>query len=238
MATTTPSQPAEAEAKPRDRADFEQRGVMWSDIGWKGYLTLLKLRGEHAFPRMVYLDGTVWLMTTSFPHERIKKRLGMLVMVVVEEVDIPCVPSGSTTFRRKKKNGGVEPDESFYLANEERVRGKAKLHLSEDPPPDLVVEAVQTHEADAAVEVYRRFGVPEVWICEESGMTILTLQANGEYLGSDTSVSFPFLKAAEVLEWVNRPQTVPETAWLKELRLWVRDVLLPRARARLAAGGS
>jgi hypothetical protein len=88
------------------------------------------------------------------------------------------------------------------------------------------------------VDANFQFGVPEVWICEESGMTILSLQANGKYLASDTSVSFPFLKAAEILEWVSRPQTTTETAWLKELRVGVRDVLLPRARARLAAGGS
>jgi Uma2 family endonuclease len=235
MATTTPSQSAEIEAGALDRRDFEQRGVPMRDVGWKGYLTLLKLRGARKFPQMVYLDGTVWLMTTTFPHERLKKRLAMLVLVVLEELSIPFVPSGSTTFRRKKKRGGVEPDESFYLANEERVRGKSKLHLSEDPPPDLVVEAVETHKADAAVEVYRRFGVPEVWVCEESVFTILILQANGAYVGSETSVAFPFLKPAEILDWVTRPQNISELEWLKSLRLWVRDVLAPRARA--SAGG-
>ncbi len=206
------------------------------DIGWKGYLTLLKLRGGRKFPRMVYLDGTVWIMTTSFPHERLAERLGMFVMVVVEELRIPFIPSGSTTFRRKKNRGGVEPDKSFYLANEERVRGKPKLDLRHDPPPDLVVEAVETHKADAAVEVCRRFGVPEVWVCEESVFMILILQANGEYVGSETSVAFPFLKAVEILDWVRRPQTTSELKWLQDLRSWVRDHLVPRTRT--AAGGA
>jgi Uma2 family endonuclease len=219
----------------QNRPDFDQRGVPMRDIGWKGYLTLLKLRGERKFPRMVYLDGTVWLMTTSFPHERLAERLGLFVVEVLFVLDIPFVPSGTTTFRRKKKKGGVEPDKSFYLANEERVRGKSNLHLSKDPPPDLVVEAVETHKADAAVEVYRRFGVPEVWVCEESVFTILILQANGEYVGSETSGAFPFLNAAEILDWVTRPQTTSELEWLKDLRSWVHDTLGPRARA--SAGG-
>jgi Uma2 family endonuclease len=231
MAMTTPIPLAETDVSPEEAAEFEQEGVPLREVGWKGYLTLLKLRGDRKFPRMLYLDGTVWLMTTSFPHERITIRLSLLVTEVVVGLDIPCVPSGSTTFRRKKKNGGVEPDASFYLTNEERVRGKAKIHLSEDPPPDLAVEAVESHKADAAVEVYRRFGVPEVWIREESGFTILILQPNGEYRGSETSAAFPFLSAVEILDWVGRPQTITETEWIKALRTWVRETLVPRARA-------
>ena len=119
---------------------------------------------------MVYLDGTVWLMSPAFPHERLRKRLGWVVEVIVEELDIPCIAAASTTFRRRAKRGGVEGDQTYYLANEERVRGKDKLHLKTDPPPDLAIEAVHSHDADAAIEVYRRFKVPEVWVCDEDEM--------------------------------------------------------------------
>jgi Uma2 family endonuclease len=234
MATTTPSQPAETKAEALDRPDFEQRGVPMHDIGWRGYLTLLKLRGERKFPRMVYLDGTVWLMTTSFPHERLAERLGLFVMVVVEELDIPCKQSGSTTFRRKRKRGGVEPDKSFYLANAHRIQADKDIHLSKDPPPDLAVEVVKSHGAEAAVEVCRRFGVPEVWVCDGSELNILALQATGRYAKSESSVAFPVLKDAEILGWVTRPGNDTDTQWVKDLRIWVRDTLKPRA---LGAGG-
>src|SRR3954467_12753876 len=97
----------------------DDRRVAFREVGWKGYVTLLRLRGERSWPRMVYLDGTVWLMSPSFPHERLKKRLGWVVEVTVEELDIPCTPAGSTTFRRRAKKGGVEGDQTYYLANEE-----------------------------------------------------------------------------------------------------------------------
>ena len=102
-------------------------------------------------------------------------------------------PPASTTFRRRAKTGGVEGDQTYYLANEARIRGKDKLHLKTDPPPDLAIEAVHSHEADAAIEVYRRFKVPEVWICDEAGLVILVLQPNGRYAESPTSAAFPFL---------------------------------------------
>jgi Uma2 family endonuclease len=148
--------------------------------------------------------------------------------VIVEEFSIPCVPAGSTTFRRRAKKGGVEGDQTYYLANEKRIRGKNQLHLKTDPPPDLAIEAVHSHDADAAIEVYRRFKVPEVWVCDESGMVILILQAHGRYAESETSLAFPFLSAAEVYDWMRRPQDVSETEWVKQLRDWVKQALKPR----------
>jgi Uma2 family endonuclease len=204
--------------------------VEFPGIGWKGYLTLLRLRGDHSMPRMIYLDGTVWLLSHAFPRERLSVRLGWLVMVIVEEFDSPCVPARSTTFRRRAKKGGVEGDQTHYLANEERVRGKQKLHLKTDPPPDLAIEAVCSHDADAAIEVYRRFKVPEVWVCDEAELIIRVLQSNGQYIESESSLAFPFLASAEVCDWTRLPQTISETEWVKELRKWVKQTLKPRVR--------
>src|SRR5690242_21257392 len=108
-------------------------GVALRDVGWKGYLTLLRLRGERPMPKMVYLDGTVWLMSPSFPHERLKTRLGTFVNEVVIGLEIPFVPAASTTLRRRAKKGGVGGDQTYYLANEERMRGKDKIDLRRDP---------------------------------------------------------------------------------------------------------
>lgn len=221
MATVTKTQSTPA---PRDQC------VEMRDIGWKGYSTMLRLRGERPGPRMVYLDGSLYLVTKSFPHERFAERLGMFVTEVVVGLDIPFVPTAGTTFRRRKKQAGVEGDKTFYLANEERVRGKDKIHLRVDPPPDLVVEVVYSHAAEAAIEVYRRLGVPEVWVCEEAEFRILVRQPDGQYATSEVSAVFPFLKGTEVFEWVSRPQNVSETEWVKELRLWVQQELSKRPR--------
>jgi hypothetical protein len=67
----------------------QDRHVAFHDVGWKGYNTLLRLRGEQSWPRMIYLDGTVWLMSPTFPHERLKTRLGEFVTEVVVGLRIP-----------------------------------------------------------------------------------------------------------------------------------------------------
>ena len=134
--------------------------VEFRDIDWKGYSTLLKVRGERSVPRMIYLDGSLRLMSPSYRHENLKERLGVLVTEVVTGLRIRCVLSGQTTFRRRAKRGGVEGDHSYYLANADRVRGKKRINLSTDPPPDLVIEAVATHEADDALKSIGGFAFP------------------------------------------------------------------------------
>jgi Uma2 family endonuclease len=219
------------------RAAEDDQCVEFPAVGWKGYLTLLRLRGERAVPRMVYLDGMVCLMSPSFQHERLKERLGLLVIEVVVGLDIPCVPAGSTTFRRRAKKGGIEGDQTYYIANEALIRGKDQIRLATDSPPDLAIEAASSHDADAAIEVYRRLKVPEVWVCDEVELVIRVLQPGGRYAASATSAAFPFLAAAEVFDWVRRPSTGNETEWIKGLRRWVRRTLKPRVRRRAGDPG-
>jgi hypothetical protein len=94
----------------------------------------------------------------------------------------------------------------------------------------LVVEAVYSHAATEALEVCRRIRVPEVWVCDKTKLIIKVRQKNGQYADSMTSASFPFLTAAEIFQWIDRPQINSETDWLLEVRRWVADVLVPRYR--------
>jgi Uma2 family endonuclease len=200
-------------------------------IDWKGYGTMLRLRGERPVPKIVYLDGSLLLVSPSYIHECLAERLGLFVVVVLEELEIQGKMAGSTTFRRRKKSGGVEGDKAFYLGNLARVIGKRKLDLRNDPPPDLAIEVVHTHDATAAVEVHRRLGVPEVWVCDENELQILARQDGGRYARSESSPAFPYLNATEVFEQVSRHIEMSDIDWVKELRRWVRETLVPRRAA-------
>jgi len=152
-------------------------------------------------------------------------------MVIVEELDIPCIVAGSTTLRRRSRRGGVEGDQSYYLNHLDRMRDKKKIDLKRDPPPDLAIEAVVTHGADEAIEVYRRFRVSELWICYPDAVNILVLQPDGQYAPAERSQALKVISAEEIHSWVTRKQDMNDTAWIKELRKWVVEVLLPRHRA-------
>src|SRR5262245_59277930 len=57
MATTTPST--------RSGPAYGDPCVVLRDVGSGGYTALLKLRGERPSPRMIYLDGDLYLVATS-----------------------------------------------------------------------------------------------------------------------------------------------------------------------------
>lgn len=210
--------------------------IVLRDVGWKGYNTVLKLRGERPRPRIVYLDGSLYFTTTSLPHERFKELLGLLVVTVAQELRISYFQTGSATFRRKAKRGGLEGDKTYYFANAARVRDKKGIDLKVDPAPDLAIEIVHTNPVRASLEVYRRLGVPEVWACEDDGLRILLLQANGTYGESQTSKVFPFLTAAEIFTKITSPNANNDLEWLDELQRWVRGDVATRPRPVVETG--
>lgn len=208
-------------------ADGDQL-VALENMDWEGYRAFLRLRGERRRPKVVYLDGRLTLMSPGYAHERLKKRLGGLIEIALEGLGVPFVAAGSTTLRRKRGRGGVEGDETYYLRNLAALRGKRRIDLRVDPPPDLAVEVVVSHEADDAVEVYRRLGVPEVWVCGEAELTFLLLDERGAYAASETSRAIPGLAASEARPWVIRDDFPDDFEWRRALRRWVAEVLAPR----------
>ncbi|WP_435021237.1 Uma2 family endonuclease [Tundrisphaera sp. TA3] len=206
--------------------------VAMSGVGWHGYEAALRVRGDQSRPRLIYLDGDVFFVSPSDAHERMNLRIGTILHEIILGLRIPCHRTGQTTFRRESRRGGVEGDQTYYFANEARVRGKRRIDLNIDPPPDLAVEVVHTHDADAALEVYGRLGVPEVWVCTEENLVILARQPDGEYQAIESSLSLPFLTRKEIFERARQPEDLPELEWMEGIRRWVLDELVPRVRGR------
>lgn len=227
MATATSTQPTTVTAEP-------DQCVVMREIGWEGYNRVLRLRAERPRPRMVYLDGDLYLMSPGHSHERDKDRFLLFVVEVTVGLRIPFHLAGSTTYRRRKKDGGIEPDQSFYLANAAKVRNKKAIQLKTDPPPDLSIEVVYSNSSAEAVEVSRRFGIPEVWVCTETSLTFLVLGPDGNYEEKSSSLAFPFLSAAEVLQWIRKPEAddASDLDWTFDLRRWVQETLIPRVAQR------
>ncbi|MBY0395908.1 MAG: Uma2 family endonuclease, partial [Thermoleophilia bacterium] len=100
--------------------------------------------------------------------------------------------------------------------------------------PDLVIEVENTHAADESLEVWRRLGVPEVWVVSGDGARILGLAPDGAYAESPRSAAFPEVEARQIHAWAVRSEDESETAWVRALRRWVVETVAPR---RAAGGG-
>ena len=216
----------------RDYARLDGDQVMFlPHVGWHGYERLLGLPATGSPPRLLYLDGDVTLMAPSNIHELWVDRLGTFVRLLAIELDIPCIPTRETIFKRAADEAGVQPDESFYFDNRGPVaaRGrKSNVDLRDDPPPALAIEFVHTHDADDAIEILRRLGVPEVWVGDERRLRILIRDDMGRYREAERSRILPFLSASEIFEWVARTDLASLTDWARALRRWIAEVVVPR----------
>ena len=129
---------------------------------------------------------------------------------------------GSTTFRREDIDRGFEPDSCFYIQNAARVRGKKRIDLSSDPPPDLVIEIDITSPSLDKFPIFAQAGVPEVWRFDGGQLTIYELAA-GEYLERDASIAFPTVAAADITTFIKESETMNRPEWVRKLRGWALD---------------
>src|ERR671913_725163 len=150
--------------------------VILHNTSWETYERLMQERGENRVPRFAYDRGELEIMSPSTEHESIAYNLGLLVAVFAEEAGADLYGAGSTTFDREDLGRGFEPDACFYVRDAERIRGKPRIDLSLDPPPDLVIEVDITSPSLDKFPIYARLGVHEVWRYDGTRAAIFLLK--------------------------------------------------------------
>ena len=166
------------------------------NVTWEQYEDLLaELGEERRIPRINYCNGTLELMSPLPAYERPHRIIGYIVTAILDAQRREWEDFGSTTFK-KSKRAGLEPDTCFYIQNAERVRDLQRMDMTQDPPPDLAIEADVTSKT--TLEAYAVLQVPEVWIYDNGKLKIHLLQ-NGEYQESAISPTFPDVAIAEII---------------------------------------
>ncbi len=201
----------------------EGTSFLLDDISFESYEKLLDALGERHIPH-TYADGVLEFMTLTHEHEWLKKVLGRLIETASLALRVRIKSSGSMTLRRQLKRRGLEPDESYYVANEQLVRHRRRLDLRKDPPPDLAVEVDVTHKVLDRLEAYSKLGVAEVWRYDKSGLRFYRLLPSGDYRSSKTSVAFPQLTSADLNRFLGRLEDTDENAMIWEFSEWLKKL--------------
>jgi Uma2 family endonuclease len=146
-------------------------------------------------PRFYYLDGDLEIMSTSDEHERIKERIGNCMDIFFEEREIRDFARGQATMRLAEQTG-AEPDKSWCFDVEKKF-------------PDLVLEIALTSGGLPKLEIYRRFGVPEVWIWRRGHLEVHCLLADRSgYDSASASRLLPNLPIAALEAAVAEPDVM------------------------------
>lgn len=210
----------------------EQR-IAVRDVSWETYTRLVEEMGDqHVL--LAYNRGVLEFMSPGPMHEYDKERLGRLVIVVTEELDLPCEPYGSTTWKHEQARRGLESDACFYLTTEKIAEASQaaarKSNSSADyPTPDLAIEIDLRPSAVDRPEIYATLGVPEIWRYNGEVLRFSRLGQDGTY--QDVAESgFLAIRAEEVIRWIEDVDAEGANAWARRLREWVRAELIGRVQ--------
>lgn len=165
-------------------------------VPWPLYAQLLEVVGN-GLPRMTYDRGMLEMEMPSERHEALRWIAGRFIEAYAEESGIDYKAVGSTTWRRQAIEGGLEADESYYIPNYGRVRGR-ETDLAVDPPPDLAVEIDLNPPDVEKTSVYARLGVPEIWRWRDARLAVLARQSDGTYAERERSIALPEFPLAEL----------------------------------------
>ncbi|BAY36802.1 hypothetical protein NIES2111_11330 [Nostoc sp. NIES-2111] len=195
--------------------------LLMKGISWATYKNILAELGENRNYRVSYSQGVLEIMAPLPEHEVAKVIIGDLVKALLEELDIEFWSLGSTTFDKEIMDAGVKPDDCFYIENEAKVRGKDRIDLEIDPPPDLAIEIDITSRT--RFNNYQALKVPELWRWNGSRLEINVL-VDGVYIQTNQSRSFPNLPITQIIpEYLKRSKTDGRNATMKAFRNWVKQ---------------
>src|SRR5436309_15628351 len=93
-----------------------EQHFLLDDADWELYDMLLRRVGDRRV-FLTYDQGRLEFMSPSYEHDLRGYLIALLINVIAEELDVPIRGAGSTTFRRKDLDRGLEPDRCSYIAN-------------------------------------------------------------------------------------------------------------------------
>ncbi len=198
-----------------------EKRVTFYNLSWQSYEQILQALGNNRAARLTYYQGTLEIVSPLEEHESASDRIGTLIHILTEEMNLNIKSMASTTLNKPELKIGAEPDKCYYIQNEPTVRGK-KVNLAIDPPPDLILEVDITHTDINKTQLYQDMKVPEFWRYNGKVLTIYLLNAD-RYQESETSPTFPVLTKAKIYEFLAQCNTQGETQTKRSFRTWLRE---------------
>ncbi|MEI6331697.1 MAG: Uma2 family endonuclease [Pseudanabaena sp.] len=197
--------------------------IVLDRIGWKEFEDILEDLGEHRHSHIAYYRGVLEFRMPLPQHERHKVIVSDLLKILLNELGLDWESLGSTTFKNRRMQAGIEPDDCFYIQNYRAVTGMKRINLDIDPVPDLAIEVDLTSQTQ--VSAYEAFGVAEIWRIRNGRLEINLLQ-NGKYVNSTASQIFPMIPILEGISlFLERSGELPMSALCREFRAWLQGKL-------------
>nr|MCE2719756.1 Uma2 family endonuclease [Anabaena sp. 49628_E55] len=144
----------------------EAEPILISDLTWREFKAVEQLIDRPGL-RLSFLDGVLEIRKMpGKKHETIKERIGALLEIYLEFLELDFTPTGSVTLENEFEKVKKEGDKSYELgANSKRA--------------DLVIEVVVSSGGINKLEAYKRLQIPEVWFWMNDKLLFYSLGNEG-----------------------------------------------------------
>jgi Uma2 family endonuclease len=208
-------------ATPASAPSVAERRVVFHNLSWQSYLQILQALGDQRSARLTFDRGTLEITMPLEEHEFFRVMIGLFIRILVEESGLKLKSMGSTTLNYPNLERGAEPDDAYYIQSQASVASR-KVDLTQDPPPDLIVEVDITHTDINKLNLYASMGVPEFWRYNGQVLHIYQLQ-NQAYVELETSPNFSAIPKSRLYEFLRQCQD-DEVQASKDLRNWMQQL--------------
>jgi Uma2 family endonuclease len=228
-AVTNPNEQSQAIVFPFPKEQEEERGngsfVILDGISWDTYERLSADLNNRGGYHLTYNGGVLEIMVMSSEHEESGEFFPSLMQILCEEFEFDLRSLGSTTFRKGNEKG-FEADACFYIQSAPLIKGRKKITLENDPPPDVVVEVDITHGSLDKFPIYQSMNIKEVWRCEKNKWEVFHL-IDGEYMKQENSMAVPQLTVEVVNNFFTTHFDMERPQWIRLVREWAHQQNLP-----------
>lgn len=191
-------------------------------VSWQRLTNILVELEQNRSFRIAYADKILEIMAPLEDEERAKVVIANLLEMSLKLQEKSWNSFGSTALKSESRGVAIEPDNCFYIQNHKEVADKNKLNLTQQPPPDLVIDTdgVSTNK----VLAYQELRVPELWIYANGTLKIHIL-VNSEYMEFNTSPNFPDIPVAKIIpQFVQRADIFGVPKALEEFESYLKQL--------------
>lgn len=173
-----------------EKAIVPNNHLVLTGITWEKFEQIETTFQDIAGVRFIYLDGDLEIiMNLGKEHEYYKRTISLLLEAYLREKGIRFYTGGSATLGNKNITGRKEPDESYTIHSKKDI-------------PDLIIEVIFSSGGIEILEIYKRIGIPEVWLWEDGLLTIYGLK-DEQYNKVNQSKLLPELDLKVLNQYIN-----------------------------------
>ncbi len=197
-----------------------EKRVTFHNLDWQAYQKIRQALEERSVARLTYDRGSLELVQPLEVHKFSARMIELFIRILVVELGLRMKTMGSTTLDREDLDRGAQPDNGYYIQNYAAVAGRT-VDLSQDPPPDLVVEVDISHSDLDKNTLYAAMGGAEFWRFDGSELRIYGLE-DGLYQELEVSPTFPLIEKVDLYQFLAAAKQDEVEAEI-DFRQWVRE---------------